>query len=71
MLVVEVLSPSTASDLGTKRLAYEAAGVPAYWLVDPHEPRLTVLALHDGRYVSEAEAWRTSAIRPALRSTWP
>jgi Uma2 family endonuclease len=56
LLVVEVLSPSTRlTDLGTKRLAYEAAGVPAYWLVDPGEPRLTVLGLHDGRYVQEAE----------------
>ncbi len=37
-------------DLGTKRLAYEAFGVPEYWLVDPDEPGLTVLRLVDGRY---------------------
>jgi len=56
LLVVEVLSPSTRlTDLGTKRLAYEAAGVPAYWLIDPDETRLTVLRLQDGRYVLEAE----------------
>ena len=56
LLVVEVLSPSTRlTDLGTKRLAYEAAGVPAYWLVDPHEPSLTVLRLHEGRYAQEAK----------------
>lgn len=43
-LVVEVLSPSTrAFDLGVKRLAYEAAGVPAYWVVDPLVPSLLVL----------------------------
>ena len=56
LLVVEVLSPSTRlTDLGTKRLAYEAAGVPAYWLVDPHEPSLTVLRLHKDRYAQEAK----------------
>jgi Uma2 family endonuclease len=55
VLVVEVLSPSTRSiDLGTKRLAYEAAGVPAYWLVDPEVPSLTVLELDAGRYVELA-----------------
>ncbi len=55
VLAVEVLSPSTRLiDLGTKRLAYEAAGVPAYWLVDPDVPSLTVLHLDDGRYVEHA-----------------
>ncbi len=54
LLVVEVLSPSTRlTDLGTKRLAYEAAGVPAYWLVDPAEPSLTVLRLGEDGYAEE------------------
>lgn len=52
LLAVEVLSASTSRiDLGTKRLVFEAAGVPAYWLVDPDEPSLTVLHLQDGRYI--------------------
>ncbi len=56
-LVVEVQSPSTRRiDLGSKRLAYEAAGVPAYWLVDPDGPSLTVLHLEGGRYVEHATA---------------
>lgn len=55
LLAVEVLSPSTHHiDQGAKRLAYEAAGVPAYWLVDPDVPSLTVLELEDGRYVERA-----------------
>jgi Uma2 family endonuclease len=55
LLVVEVGSPSTRRiDQGTKRLAYEAAGVAAYWLLDPDEPALTVLHLEGGTYVEHA-----------------
>ena len=55
LLTVEILSPSTRRiDVSAKRLAYEAAGVPAYWLVDPDIPSLTVLELEDGRYVERA-----------------
>lgn len=55
LLVVEVASPSTRRyDLGTKRLAYQDAGVAAYWLVDPDEPGLTVLHLEEGRLVEHA-----------------
>ena len=55
LLAVEVVSPSTRRiDLGSKRLAYEGGGVPAYWLVDPDVPSLTVLQLEDGRYEEKA-----------------
>ncbi len=55
LMVVEVASPSTRMvDRGTKRLAFEAAGVPTYWIIDPDVPSLTVYRLHDGRYVEEA-----------------
>ena len=51
VLAVEVLSPSTRRiDLGTKRLAFEAAGVPSYWVVDPDEPSLTVFELEGDTY---------------------
>ncbi|MGI8807242.1 MAG: Uma2 family endonuclease [Acidimicrobiales bacterium] len=54
LLVVEVRSPSTRLfDLGPKRMVYEAAGVPAYWVVDPDGPSLTVFLLQDGRYVED------------------
>jgi len=56
LMVVEVASPSTHMvDRGTKRLAFEAAGVPTYWIIDPDVPRLTVFRLKDGRYVEEAQ----------------
>jgi Uma2 family endonuclease len=62
LLVVEVLSPSTRlADLTLKRSAYERAGVPAYWIVDPEVPRLTVLGLHEGRYEDTAVVSGTQA----------
>ncbi len=55
MLCVEVLSPSNRRhDLIRKRLAYEHAGVPSYWIVDPitgGDLTLRVLDLVDGIYV--------------------
>ncbi len=43
LLVVEVMSPSTRRiDRGHKKDAYERAGIPDYWIVDPDE--LTVTA---------------------------
>ncbi len=55
LLVVEVLSPSTrATDSTLKRLVFEQGGVPAYWLLDPLEPSLTVLRLVDGVYREQA-----------------
>ncbi|MDW8186393.1 MAG: Uma2 family endonuclease, partial [Anaerolineae bacterium] len=36
-LVVEVLSPeSAARDRGEKFYEYQEAGIPEYWLIDPH-----------------------------------
>jgi Uma2 family endonuclease len=50
-LAVEVLSPSTRHiDLMLKRSRFEAAGCPAYWVVDPDEPSLRAWQLRDGAY---------------------
>jgi Uma2 family endonuclease len=57
LLVVEVRSPSTALiDLNRKKAAYQAFGVPSYWIVDPEpaRPELTVFELGDGGYVRAA-----------------
>ncbi|OBG89598.1 hypothetical protein A5699_13475 [Mycobacterium sp. E802] len=55
VLVVEVLSPSTAlNDLNTKKAAYERLGVQSYWVIDPQQVTLTVFELRDGAYVQAA-----------------
>ena len=55
-LVVEILSPSTASkDMTRKWWLYEAAGVPEYLILDPQERVGRLLRLEKGRY---AEASR-------------
>jgi Uma2 family endonuclease len=56
LLAVEVLSPSTRRfDLHLKRSRYEAAGTPAYWVLDPGKPpALTAWELRAGEYVEVA-----------------
>ena len=58
ILAVEVLSPSTRRvDLLKKRVKYESAKVPSYWVVDPDLPSLLAFDLVEGRYqvVGKAE----------------
>ncbi|HEY6423191.1 MAG TPA: Uma2 family endonuclease [Pseudonocardiaceae bacterium] len=76
-LFVEVLSPSTRRiDRLSKLSAYEEAGVPSYWLVDPdpETPSLHALDLVDGHYVevgcpSGEQVWQ--ALRPFPVSVTP
>lgn len=50
-LVVEILSPSTASkDMTRKWWLYESVGVPEYLIVDPQERVGRLLRLEEGRY---------------------
>jgi Uma2 family endonuclease len=50
-LVVEILSPATASrDKGIKYETYQAAGVREYWLIDPYYFLLEVYTLADGQF---------------------
>ncbi|MDP2875255.1 MAG: Uma2 family endonuclease [Holophaga sp.] len=54
-LIVEILSPSTASrDNVQKRWAYAAAGVSEYLIVDPSEQVAMLLRLESGHYVDSA-----------------
>ncbi|MEA1911278.1 MAG: Uma2 family endonuclease, partial [Spirochaetota bacterium] len=51
-LIIEILSPSTASkDLKEKFFLYEKVGVKEYWIVDPSNKTLTAFILGEkGRY---------------------
>jgi Uma2 family endonuclease len=50
-LIVEILSPSTASNDATlKKQLYERVGVAEYWIVDPDNHTVEQLVLADGRY---------------------
>ncbi|MCU0734843.1 MAG: Uma2 family endonuclease [Methylotetracoccus sp.] len=52
-LVVEILSPQTAKkDRLTKRLVYQAAGVPEYWIIDPVGNTLEQYLLDNGVYAA-------------------
>lgn len=49
--IAEVLSPSTARyDRTTKLRAYERAGVPEVWLIDPADRTVTIYRIAGGRY---------------------
>ena len=57
LLVIEILSPSTAHlDRGRKRDIYAEAGIPYYWIVDPNAPAITIYELTDGTYAETAHA---------------
>jgi Uma2 family endonuclease len=52
-LVMEIVSEDAASrqrDLVAKPADYAAAGISEYWIVDPKEKTITVLALENGVY---------------------
>ena len=51
-LIVEVLSPGTASrDKGYKKDLYERCGVKEYWIVTVESRSVEIYILKDGRYV--------------------
>ena len=51
LLVVEVVSPSTATeDYRAKRSEYAVLNIPEYWIVDPIKSLVTVCSLQDGAY---------------------
>ena len=58
-LVMEVVSQDNRHhDLVTKRREYARAGIPEYWIVDPQEETITVLALAGDTYTVHGEFGR-------------
>ena len=68
-LVAEVVSPDDPDrDLVEKRIDYAEAGIPEYWIVDPRNETITVLALEGDAYVEhETVARGGTATSPQLQ----
>ena len=66
-LVAEVVSPDDPGrDLIEKRADYAEGGIPEYWIVDPRDETITVLALKDDAYVEHGVFARGAAAVSAL-----
>lgn len=66
-LVVEVLSPSTASrDHLTKLDAYLKTGIPWYWIVDPKSPGIEEYCATDGGYLRTATVESNDTFHPGI-----
>ncbi len=51
ILVIEVVSPSTAKDdYRAKRSEYAVLDIPEYWIIDPIKAQVTICSLLDGAY---------------------
>ncbi|MEQ9307593.1 MAG: Uma2 family endonuclease [Marinoscillum sp.] len=62
-LIVEILSPSTASkDLNEKYQLYEEHGVQEYWVVYPGECVLEIYDLQHGKYISRGKFVREDVV---------
>ena len=66
-VLIEILSPGTAArDRNLKRKRYEHFGVQEYWLIDPEQNTLEILALKDRQYVQVCRAARPAQCASAL-----
>ncbi len=66
-LVVEILSPSTASrDHLTKLDAYLKNGIPWYWIADPQGPGIEEYRATEGGYLRTATAASNDIFQPGI-----
>ncbi|MGQ9926878.1 MAG: Uma2 family endonuclease [Chloroflexaceae bacterium] len=71
-LVVEVTSPGTAGyDRREKQDAYARAGVPEYWIVDPHAQTVEVLSLEADAYHSQGVFRGQARLPSRVIATFP
>jgi len=73
--IVEVLSPGTARyDQKKKLAAYERAGVPEVWLLDPRARNVAIYQLSEGAYaqpsVRKLEGRTAVAVAPEIVIDW-
>lgn len=60
-LIVEILFPGNVEyDLKVKHKLYEEAGVPEYWVIDPHQKTIQGWIMEIGRYRLISESKLTS-----------
>jgi Uma2 family endonuclease len=65
-LIVEVVSPGQRNrqrDFERKRAQYAHIGVPEYWLIDPENQVVVVLALQTGAYVEVGQFKRADRLQ--------
>jgi Uma2 family endonuclease len=66
-LGVEIVSPDDPNrDVVTKRADYAEAGIPEYWIVDPHRETITVLRLSGKGYAEHGVFRRGQRTNSAL-----
>lgn len=66
-LIIEILSPSTASlDQLVKRQLYARHGVREFWLVSPEASTVEVLELHEGAYRRRALVGRGDTVTSSV-----
>lgn len=65
-LVVEIVSSDRERNFVDKRADYAALGVAEYWIVDPRDEQIYVLALVDGAYVEHGVFGRNQTATSAL-----
>lgn len=66
-LVVEVISPSSVRmDRVVKFTAYEATGVPEYWIINPHTRTIEVFTLSSGEYALLGEYTGDEVVQSAV-----
>ena len=69
LLVVEVVSPSTASDdYRAKRSEYAVLDIPEYWIIDPIKGRVTVCTLVEGAYDDQVFQGESAMVSPTFSS---